>query len=84
MLLSTYRSLVDASDVKAMVAALTFIIRNTVKYNLESETLVTELQQLGMPKGAPLKSSYRNHRFIFERGGLTFLCRALRGSSQAI
>ena len=54
-LLTTF--LTDASDVKAMVAALTFIIRNAVKYNLEVDALVEELQQMGMPKGTvtPLK-----------------------------
>ena len=40
-----------ASDVKALMAALTFIVVNSAKYNILEETLRTELEQLGMPKG---------------------------------
>ena len=39
------------SEVKAMMAALTFIVVNSAKYNIAEDTLKTELEQLGMPKG---------------------------------
>lgn len=37
---------------KAIVAALHFIVNGAAKYDVSSETLETELQQLGLPKGA--------------------------------
>ena len=37
-------------DVKAAVAVTQLILTNAVKYNVESETLLHELQQLGLPK----------------------------------
>jgi len=40
----------DLSDVKAMVAALHFIFRNSAKYNVDENVLLDELQQLGLPK----------------------------------
>jgi len=40
----------DNSEVKATTAALSFILRNAAKYDLDSDTLVKELQQLGLPK----------------------------------
>jgi hypothetical protein len=39
--------------VKALIAALDFIITNGAKYNVDDQVLVTELQQLGLPKGEP-------------------------------
>lgn len=39
------------SDVKAVIAALDFIVTNGAKYNVDAAVLVTELQQLGLPKG---------------------------------
>ena len=38
-------------DVKASIAALTFILSSAAKYDCEDETLSNELQQLGLPKG---------------------------------
>merc|ERR1712137_562321 len=40
----------DTSDVKALIAALTFIVSNSAKYNVEDETIRNELQQFGLPK----------------------------------
>jgi len=39
------------SDVKAMIAALDFVLRNAAKYNVDEEVFSTELQQLGLPTG---------------------------------
>lgn len=43
--------LLELSDVKGCVAALTFIITNAAKYSVDEESLSNELQQLGLPKG---------------------------------
>jgi len=40
----------DASDIKATIAGLQFIITNGAKYDVDDTTLSTELQQLGLPK----------------------------------
>eukprot|EP01122_Echinamoeba_exundans_P002389 TRINITY_DN12336_c0_g1_i1.p1 TRINITY_DN12336_c0_g1~~TRINITY_DN12336_c0_g1_i1.p1 ORF type:complete len:202 (+),score=47.35 TRINITY_DN12336_c0_g1_i1:23-628(+) len=40
----------DSSDVKAVIASLNFILSGAAKYDVSSETLETELQQLGLPK----------------------------------
>jgi len=40
----------DSSEVKACMAALTFIFTNGAKYNVDPDTLTNELQQLGLPK----------------------------------
>ena len=37
----------ELADIKACVALVEFVL----KYNVNSETLATELQQLGLPKG---------------------------------
>mmetsp|Transcript_36174 Transcript_36174/g.71126 ORF Transcript_36174/g.71126 Transcript_36174/m.71126 type:complete len:204 (+) Transcript_36174:68-679(+) len=40
----------DAADIKAMIAALRFIIRSAAKYDVNAdEVLLMELQQLGLP-----------------------------------
>ena len=41
----------EMGDVKASIAALTFILSSAAKYDCEDETLSNELQQLGLPKG---------------------------------
>jgi len=41
----------EASDTKAVVAALTFMIQNAAKYNVKPEIASLELQQLGLPGG---------------------------------
>ncbi|XP_065841470.1 COMM domain-containing protein 4-like [Oscarella lobularis] len=40
----------ESSDVRAAVATLSFILSSAAKYNVDSETLSSELQQLGLPK----------------------------------
>ncbi|XP_007442131.1 COMM domain-containing protein 4 [Python bivittatus] len=40
----------ESGDVKATVAVLTFILSSAAKYNVDSESLSSELQQLGLPK----------------------------------
>ena len=47
----------EISDVKAVVAAVHFIVNNAAKYDVPPETLETELQQLGLPKGMPRSRS---------------------------
>lgn len=39
----------DTSEVKAMIAALHFILSSAAKYDVEAEVLNEELQQLGLP-----------------------------------
>jgi len=41
----------EESDVKASLAALTFILSSAAKYSVDGESLDNELQQLGLPKG---------------------------------
>lgn len=41
----------ELSDVKACVALVEFVLVNAAKYNVNGETLSSELQQLGLPKG---------------------------------
>nr|XP_022303853.1 COMM domain-containing protein 4-like isoform X4 [Crassostrea virginica] len=40
----------ELGDVKASIAALTFILSSAAKYHCDGETLSNELQQLGLPK----------------------------------
>ena len=41
----------DSSEVKALIAALSFIVSNVAKYNVEDDIVRNELQQFGLPKG---------------------------------
>jgi hypothetical protein len=43
-------SLTDVSSLKAIVAAVTFMLRNAAKYNVKPDIVSLELQQLGLPK----------------------------------
>ncbi|XP_010865843.1 COMM domain-containing protein 4 [Esox lucius] len=40
----------DSGDIKASVAVLTFILSSAAKHNVDSDSLSSELQQLGLPK----------------------------------
>ncbi|CAL1531444.1 unnamed protein product [Lymnaea stagnalis] len=40
----------EIGDIKASVAALSFILASAAKYDVDSDTLANELQQLGLPK----------------------------------
>ena len=40
----------DLSDVKASIAALSFILSSAAKYRVDGDSLSNELQQLGLPK----------------------------------
>ncbi|KAL4658705.1 COMM domain-containing protein 4 [Arapaima gigas] len=40
----------ESSDIKACVAVLTFILLSATKHDVDSESLSSELQQLGLPK----------------------------------
>lgn len=41
----------ESGDVKATVAVLSFILSSAAKHSVDSESLSSELQQLGLPKG---------------------------------
>lgn len=41
----------DSGDVKATVAVLSFILSSAAKHSVDGESLSSELQQLGLPKG---------------------------------
>ncbi|CAG5114892.1 unnamed protein product [Candidula unifasciata] len=40
----------ETGDIKASIAALTFILSSAAKYDVDAETLSNELQQLGLPR----------------------------------
>ncbi|TRY85127.1 hypothetical protein DNTS_006330 [Danionella cerebrum] len=40
----------DAGDIKASIAVLSFILLSAAKHDVDSESLSSELQQLGLPK----------------------------------
>lgn len=44
----------ESGDVKAMVAVLSFILSSAAKHSVDGESLSSELQQLGLPKGRGL------------------------------
>lgn len=41
----------ELGDVKATVAVLSFILSSAAKHSVDGESLSSELQQLGLPKG---------------------------------
>lgn len=41
----------ESGDIKASIAVLSFILSSAVKHDVDSESLSSELQQLGLPKG---------------------------------
>lgn len=43
-------SKLELNDIKACVALLEFILKSSAKYNVNNDTLSSELQQLGLPK----------------------------------
>lgn len=43
--------LIESGDIKATVAVLSFILSSAAKHNVDGESLSSELQQLGLPKG---------------------------------
>ena len=40
----------ELSDIKASIAALSFILSSAAKYNVDGDSLSNELQQLGLPR----------------------------------
>jgi len=48
----------DAGDIKASVAGLQFIISSAAKHDVNCETLSSELQQLGLPKGGGFRIGF--------------------------
>lgn len=41
----------ESGDIKSSVAVLSFILSSAAKHDVDSESLSSELQQLGLPKG---------------------------------
>uniref|UniRef100_A0A3Q2D2V7 COMM domain containing 4 n=1 Tax=Cyprinodon variegatus TaxID=28743 RepID=A0A3Q2D2V7_CYPVA len=41
----------ESGDIKASIAVLNFILSSASKHDVDSESLSSELQQLGLPKG---------------------------------
>lgn len=58
--------LAESGDIKASVAVLSFIFSSAAKHDVDSESLSSELQQLGLPKGW----STRGFRSLVEKGGI--------------
>jgi hypothetical protein len=54
----------SASDIKATVAAIAFVVTNATRYGVDHEVLNAELQQLGLPKenSDGISRPYRIHR----------------------
>ena len=46
-----YCRILEESDIKAAIAALSFILSSAAKYSVDGDSLDNELQQLGLPKG---------------------------------
>ncbi len=42
----------EVNDIKACIALIEFILKSSTKHSTNSETLSSELQQLGLPKGS--------------------------------
>lgn len=53
-----------ASDIKATVAAIAFVVTNATRYRVDAEALNAELQQLGLPKenSDGISRPFRIHR----------------------
>jgi hypothetical protein len=51
----TKNNLIKPSDVKGVIAALNYILRNACKYGVDQHDLETEVQQLGLTKEAAAK-----------------------------
>lgn len=51
---------------KGVVAALNFILANSVKYDVDSEIVCNELQQLGLPKGNQYLKKMPIHKANFD------------------
>lgn len=47
----TWIHFAESGDIKASVAVLGFIFSSAAKHDVDSESLSSELQQLGLPKG---------------------------------
>eukprot|EP01132_Coremiostelium_polycephalum_P005832 gene5832-7258_t len=52
------------SDIKAVIAAINFIVYNSVKNDVDETTLANELQQLGLPKEHcdSISRAFREHK----------------------
>ncbi|XP_029095533.1 COMM domain-containing protein 4 isoform X2 [Monodon monoceros] len=46
----------ESGDVKATVAVLSFILSSAAKHSVDGESLSSELQQLGLPKGTGMRA----------------------------
>ena len=59
----------SSSDVKAILSALSFILSNAVRNDVDADTLSNELQQLGLPKESAnaIKRAYVKNRQSLKR-----------------
>ncbi|XP_035229753.1 COMM domain-containing protein 4-like [Stegodyphus dumicola] len=55
----------EKGDVKATIAALTFIFTSSSKHAIDEDSLLNELQQLGLPKGKFVRTSVLSMKFNF-------------------
>ena len=65
----------EASDIKASVAAIAFILSSAAKHSVDGSSLDNELQQLGLPKGKhslSLLCMYCTRRIIFTKLGYSY------------
>ncbi|XP_045388529.1 COMM domain-containing protein 4 isoform X1 [Lemur catta] len=68
----------ESGDVKATVAVLSFILSSAAKHSVDGESLSSELQQLGLPKGTCLCPSHHlrlQETFILPAEHAASLCR---------
>lgn len=74
----------ESGDVKATVAVLSFILSSAAKHSVDGESLSSELQQLGLPKG--MGTTYRwvtpGPRGAGQRSGCVTLGRTLLSLGQ--
>ena len=52
----------EESDIKASIAALSFILSSAAKHSVDGDSLDNELQQLGLPKGWRRASEWGRER----------------------
>ena len=59
----------SASDVKAAVAGIDFILANSAKYDVDFDTLTQEIQQMGLPKenADALVKSFRDNKDVLRQ-----------------
>ena len=62
----------DDGDIKATLAAVTFVLSSAAKHSVDGQSLDNELQQLGLPKGEIVALPY--HSSYYSMCGLKRVC----------